>query len=73
VPGCSGEFADDPEGYPDARARKNYAGTIPDHPRLGHKEGHDRFAQADLDEWLSAGRVEPITDATVSHDLRGVV
>ena len=36
------EFGDDPEGYTDARARKNYAGTTPDHPRLGQKEGRPR-------------------------------
>jgi hypothetical protein len=35
------EFRDDPEGYSDARARKNYAGTTPDHPRFGQKEDHD--------------------------------
>lgn len=37
-----------------------------------HVGRHVRFAQSDLDEWLSAGRVEPITGATVSRDLRGV-
>jgi transposase len=36
------EFGDDPEGYTDARARKNYAGTTPDHPRLRQKEDRDR-------------------------------
>jgi transposase len=29
-----GEFGDDPYRYHDARARKNYAGTSPDHSRL---------------------------------------
>ena len=37
-----------------------------------HVGRHVRFAQADLDEWLSAGRVEPITGTSVSRDLRGV-
>jgi excisionase family DNA binding protein len=38
-----------------------------------HHEGrHLRVAVSDLDEWLAAGRVEPITDVTVSRDLRGV-
>jgi transposase len=36
------EFGDDPDRYTDARARKNYAGTTPDHPRLGQEEGRDR-------------------------------
>ena len=37
-----------------------------------HVGRHVRFAQSDLDQWLSAGRVEPITGATVWRDLRGV-
>lgn len=38
-----------------------------------HRVGrHVRFAVSDLDEWLTAGRVEPITGATVCRDLRGV-
>ncbi|MBV8540574.1 MAG: helix-turn-helix domain-containing protein [Pseudonocardiales bacterium] len=37
-----------------------------------HVGRHVRVAQADLDEWLAAGRVEPITGAGVSRDLRGV-
>jgi excisionase family DNA binding protein len=37
-----------------------------------HVGKHVRFALSDLDEWLSAGRVESITDATVVRDLRGV-
>lgn len=37
-----------------------------------HVGRHVRFAVSDLDEWLAAGRVEPITDATVYRDLRGV-
>ncbi len=31
-----------------------------------------RFALSDLDEWLAAGRVEPITAATVCRDVREV-
>jgi hypothetical protein len=42
VPGCSPGFGDGPEGYADAKSRKNYAGTTPDHPRLGQEEGRDR-------------------------------
>lgn len=37
-----------------------------------HVGKHVRFALSDLDDWLSAGRVESITDTSVSHDLRGV-
>ncbi len=37
-----------------------------------HVGRHVRFALSDLDEWLTAGRVEPITVATVCRDLRGV-
>ncbi|MGH4008102.1 MAG: helix-turn-helix domain-containing protein [Pseudonocardiaceae bacterium] len=37
-----------------------------------HVGRHVRFALSDLDEWLIAGRVEPITAATVCRDLRGV-
>lgn len=37
-----------------------------------HIGRHVRFALSDLDEWLAAGRVEPITAATVCRDLRGV-
>lgn len=37
-----------------------------------HIGRHVRFALSDLDEWLTAGRVEPITATTVCHDLRGV-
>ncbi len=37
-----------------------------------HVGKHVRFALSDLDEWLTAGRVESITDATVVRDLRGV-
>jgi excisionase family DNA binding protein len=37
-----------------------------------HVGRHVRVAQCDLDEWLAAGRVEPITGATVSRELRGV-
>lgn len=37
-----------------------------------HVGKHIRFALSDLDEWLTTGRVESITDATVSRDLRGV-
>ena len=37
-----------------------------------HVGKHVRFALSDLDEWLSAGRVESITDTSVSRDLRGV-
>jgi hypothetical protein len=28
------EFGDDSERYADAKSRKNYAGTTPDHPGL---------------------------------------
>jgi excisionase family DNA binding protein len=37
-----------------------------------HVGRHVRFALSDLDEWLAAVRVEPITAATVCRDLRGV-
>lgn len=37
-----------------------------------HVGKHIRFALSDLDEWLTTSRVESITDATVSRDLRGV-
>lgn len=37
-----------------------------------HVGRHVRFALSDLDEWLTAHRVEPITAATVWRDLRGV-
>jgi excisionase family DNA binding protein len=37
-----------------------------------HVGKHVRFALSDLGEWLTAGRVESITDATVVRDLRGV-
>ncbi|MGH3993139.1 MAG: helix-turn-helix domain-containing protein [Pseudonocardiaceae bacterium] len=37
-----------------------------------HVGRHVRFALSDLDEWLAASRVEPITAATVWRDLRGV-
>jgi excisionase family DNA binding protein len=37
-----------------------------------HVGRHVRFAVSDLDEWLAAGRVEPITGASVWRDLRGV-
>jgi len=37
-----------------------------------HVGRHVRFALSDLDEWLAAGRVEPITVATVCRDLREV-
>ena len=33
-----GEFGDDPHRYASGKARKNYAGTIPDHPRVGEEE-----------------------------------
>ena len=29
-----GEFGDDPDRYADGKARKNYAATSPDHPRV---------------------------------------
>ncbi len=38
APGCSGEFGDDPTGYADARARKNYAGTSPITRQSGRKK-----------------------------------
>ncbi|MGH3915089.1 MAG: helix-turn-helix domain-containing protein [Pseudonocardiaceae bacterium] len=38
-----------------------------------HRVGrHVRIALSDLDEWLAASRVEPITTATVWRDMRGV-
>lgn len=37
-----------------------------------HVGRHVRFALSDLDEWLAASRVEPLTAATVWRDLRGV-
>lgn len=37
-----------------------------------HVGRHVRVAVSDLDEWLAAGRVEPITGASVSRELRGV-
>lgn len=32
-----GEFGDDPHRVTDAKARRNYAGTSPDHPRVGQE------------------------------------
>lgn len=37
-----------------------------------HVGRHVRFALSDLDEWLVARRVEPISGATVRRTLRGV-
>jgi excisionase family DNA binding protein len=37
-----------------------------------HVGRHVRFALSDLDQWLAASRVEPITAVTISRDLRGV-
>lgn len=38
-----------------------------------HKAGSRlRFALADLDGFMLAGRVEPITAVSVLHDIRGV-
>jgi excisionase family DNA binding protein len=37
-----------------------------------HVGRHVRFALTDLDEWLDASRVEPITKTTVWRELRGV-
>jgi excisionase family DNA binding protein len=37
-----------------------------------HVGRHVRFALSDLDEWLAARRVEPISGATVRPNLRGV-
>ncbi|MGB7795858.1 MAG: excisionase family DNA-binding protein [Pseudonocardiaceae bacterium] len=37
-----------------------------------HVGRHVRFALSDLDGWLAAGRVEPISSATVLCDLRRV-
>lgn len=37
-----------------------------------HVGRHVRFAISDLDEWLAAGRVEPIIGAPVLRNLRGV-
>jgi hypothetical protein len=33
------EFGDDPDRYATAKARKNYAGTFPDHPSVREEEG----------------------------------
>jgi len=35
-----------------------------------HVGRHVRFAITDLDQWLAAGRVEPITSASVWRNLR---
>jgi excisionase family DNA binding protein len=37
-----------------------------------HVGRHVRFSLADLDTWLAAGRVEPLTPEMVWHDLNGV-
>ena len=37
-----------------------------------HVGRHVRFALSDLEEWLIAGRVEPITGTTVSRELKEV-
>jgi excisionase family DNA binding protein len=37
-----------------------------------HVGRHIRFALSDLDEWLTAGRVESITTVVVTRHLRGV-
>jgi hypothetical protein len=37
-----------------------------------HVGRHVRLALTDLDEWLTTGRVEPITTVTVCRDLRKV-
>ena len=37
-----------------------------------HVGRHVRFALSDLDRWLAAGRVEPITTSSVSPRLRKV-
>ena len=37
-----------------------------------HVGRHVRFALSDLDQWLAAGRVEPITTKSVWHGLRKV-
>jgi excisionase family DNA binding protein len=38
-----------------------------------HRVGrHVRFSVADLDAWLDAGRVEPLTPEMVWRDLNGV-
>ena len=42
APGCSAEFGDDPRRYADGKARRNYAATSPDHPRLGQEESRRR-------------------------------
>lgn len=39
-----------------------------------HKAGsHVRIAIADLESFMTAGRVEPITRSSVLRDLRGVI
>lgn len=37
-----------------------------------HVGKHVRFALSDLDDWLAAGRVEPITAVRVWRDVQGV-
>jgi len=37
-----------------------------------HVGRHVRFALSDLDAWLAAGRVEPLTTASVWRDVQGV-
>ncbi|HET9257657.1 MAG TPA: helix-turn-helix domain-containing protein [Pseudonocardiaceae bacterium] len=37
-----------------------------------HVGRHVRFAMTDLDDWLAASRVEPITARTACRGLRGV-
>lgn len=37
-----------------------------------HMGRHVRFALTDLDAWIAAGRVEPITREQIQREMRGV-
>ena len=60
------EFGDDPERYADAKSRKNYAGTTPDHPASGKKKvvlarfvHNDRLIDALMSQAFSALSASP--------------
>ena len=55
------EFGDDPERYAGARARKNYAGTTPDHPPIRQKEDRARPARPQRPAPRRAGLPGPIS------------
>jgi hypothetical protein len=46
VPGCSGEFGDDPRRYASGKARKNYAGTSPITRASGKKKKKKKMVMA---------------------------